>query len=92
MRDNAPFVVIGGDQCGKHVCQIHHRYEDGQPIVMVAVIHRMEDGQESLSGECLEFSPNELCVGHETKEEKQWNDELMSGLREEARKTCANRR
>ena len=87
MRDNGPLVVIGGDHCGKYVRRIHHRYEDGRPIVMVAVIHRMEDGQESLSGEHLEFSPNELCVGHETKEEKQWNNGLMSGLRQEARKT-----
>jgi hypothetical protein len=50
---------------------------------MVAVIHRMEDGQGSLSEECLEFSPDKLCVSHETKEEKQWNDGLMSGLRKE---------
>ena len=58
---------------------------------MVAVIHWMEDGQESLSGECLDFSTNELCVGHETKEEKQWNNGLMSDLREEVRKISANR-
>jgi hypothetical protein len=58
---------------------------------MVAVIHQMEDGQGSLLEERLEFSPDELCVGHETKEEKQWNDELMSGLRKEARKTRANK-
>jgi hypothetical protein len=50
----------------------------------------MEDGQGGLSEECLEFSPDELCVGHETKEEKQWNDGLISGLHKEARKTCAN--
>jgi len=31
-------------------------------------------------------------VGHKTKEEKQWNDGLVSGLCEEARKTHANRR
>jgi hypothetical protein len=89
-RDNGLLVVIEGDHCGKYVHRIHHRYKDGRTIVMVAVIHRMEDGQESLSGECLEFSTNELCVGHETKEEKQRNNGLMSGLREEARKT-ANR-
>jgi hypothetical protein len=50
----------------------------------------MEDGQGGLSEECLEFSPDELCVSHETKEEKQQNDGLISGLRKEARKTCAN--
>ena len=91
-RDNGLLVVIEGDHCGKYVRRIHHRYEDGRTIVMVAVIHRTEDGQESLSGECLDFSTNELCVGHETKEEKQWNNGLMSGLREEARKIGANRR
>jgi hypothetical protein len=48
----------------------------------------MEDGQESLSEEHLEFSPDELCVGH-TKEEKQQNNGLMSGLCKEARKMCA---
>jgi len=88
-RDNGPLVVIEGEHCGKNVRRIHHRYEDGRPIVLVAVIHRMEDGQESLSEERLEFSPDELCVGHETKEEKQQNDGLMSGLRKEARKTRA---
>ena len=91
MRDNGPLVVIEGEHCGKTVRRIHHRYEDGRPIVMVAVIHRMEDGQGSLSEEHLEFSPDELCVGHETKEEKQWNDKLMSSLCKEARKTCANK-
>ena len=54
-------------------------------------MHPMEDGQDSLSGEHLEFSPDDLCVGHETKEEKKRNDGLMSGLREEARKTRPNR-
>jgi hypothetical protein len=58
---------------------------------MLAVIHWMEDGQESLSGERLELSPNELCVSYKTKEEKQQNDGLMSGLHEEVRKTHANR-
>ena len=91
MCNNGPLVVIGGDHCGKCVCQIHHRYEDGQPIVVVAVMHQMEDGKDSLSGEHLEFSPDDLYVGHETKEKKKWNDGLMSGLREEARKTHTNR-
>jgi hypothetical protein len=58
---------------------------------MVAVIHWMEDGQGSLSEECLEFSPDELCVSHETKEEKQWNNGLMSCLCKEARKMHANK-
>ncbi|KAF8229336.1 hypothetical protein L208DRAFT_1286973 [Tricholoma matsutake] len=91
MCNNGLLVVIEGDHCGKHVCWIHHQYEDGRPIVIVAVINWVEDGQESLLGECLEFSPNELCVGHEMKVEKQWNDGLMSGLHEEARKTHAKR-
>ncbi|KAF8232396.1 hypothetical protein L208DRAFT_1272690, partial [Tricholoma matsutake] len=91
MRNNGPLVVIDSEHCGKNVCRIHHRYKDGRPIVMVAVIHRMEDGQGSLLEERLEFSPDELCVGHETKEEKQWNDGLMSGLCKEVRKTCADK-
>jgi len=62
--NNGLLVVIESEQCGKYVCQLHHPYEDGWPIVIVAVIHQMENGQETLSGECLEFSPNELCIGH----------------------------
>jgi len=89
MCNNGP-LVIEGEHCGKHVRRIHHRYEDGRPIVITAVIPQMEGGQQSLSGECLEFSPNELCISHKTKEEKQWNDGLVSGLHEEARKTRAN--
>ena len=90
-RDNGLLVVIEGDHRGKYVRRIHHRYKDGQPIVVLAVIHRMEDGQESLSGERLELSPNELCVGYETKEEKQLNKGLMLDLREQARKTRADK-
>jgi len=90
MRYNRLLVVIEGEHCGKHVCWIYHRYEDGWPIVITAVIPQMEGGQQSLSGECLEFSPDELCISHETKEEKQQNDGLVSGLCEEARKTHAN--
>jgi hypothetical protein len=88
-RDNGLLVVIEGDHCGKYVRRIHHRYEDGRPIIILAVIHRTEDGQESLSGEHLELIPDELCVSYETKEEKQRNNGLMSGLREEAKKTRA---
>jgi hypothetical protein len=69
--DNGPLVVIEGEHCGKNVCQIHHQYEDGRPIVLVAVIHQMKDDQGALSEEYPEFSPNELCVGHEMKEKKQ---------------------
>jgi hypothetical protein len=87
--DNGLLVVIEGDHHGKYVHQIHYRYEDSRPVIMVAVVYQMEDGQESLSGERLKFSPDELCVSHETKEEKQQNNGLMSGLCEEARKTRA---
>ena len=73
MHNNGLLVVIEGDHCGKHVHQIHHQYEDGQSIVIVTVINWLEDGQVSLLGEC----------------EKQWNNGLMSGLHEEARKTRA---
>jgi hypothetical protein len=59
---------------------------------MVAVFHWTDDGQEGLTGERLEFSSDELCVGHETKEEKQQNDGLMTGLHEEAGKMHAKRR
>ena len=88
-RDNGLLVVVSGDHCGKYVRRIHHRYEDGQAIIMLAVIHRTEDSCESLSEECLELHPDKLCVSHETKEEKQRNDGLMSDLHQEAWKTHA---
>jgi hypothetical protein len=91
-RDNGLLVVVEGDHLGKFVRRIHHRDEDGQRIMMVAVVHRTDGGQESLTGEHLEFSSDELCVGYETKEEKQQNNGLMTGLREEARKTHVKRR
>jgi hypothetical protein len=50
----------------------------------------MEDGQGGLLEEHLEFSPDELCVGHEMKEKKQQNNGLIFDLHKEARKTCAN--
>ena len=81
-RDNGLLVVIDNDHRGKYVRRIHHRYEDGQPIVILAVINRTEDGHESISGERLELSANGLCHGCETKEEKIRNDGLMSSLRE----------
>ena len=88
-RDNGLLVVVSGDHCGKYVRRIHHRYEDGQAIIMLAVIHWTEDGCESLSEECLELHPDKLSVSHETKEEKQQNDGLMSDLHQEAQKTRA---
>ena len=81
--------MVDGDHCGKYVHWVHHQYEDSQSIIIVAVINHMDDGHESLLKECLELSPDELCLSFETKEEKQWNNGLMSGLHEEARKTHA---
>jgi hypothetical protein len=88
-RDNGLLVVVEGDHLGQYVRRIHHRYENGQPIMILAVINRTEGGHETLSGDHLELSPDVLCIGHETKEEKAQNEGLMTALRKDAQKTRA---
>ncbi|KAF9456044.1 hypothetical protein BDZ94DRAFT_1276665 [Collybia nuda] len=88
-RDNGLLVVIEGDHLGQYVRRIHHRYVDGQPIIILAVVNRTEDGHETLSGDQLELSPDVLCVAHETKEEKAQNNGLMTDLRKNASKIRA---
>ncbi|KIK07881.1 hypothetical protein K443DRAFT_2098 [Laccaria amethystina LaAM-08-1] len=88
-RDNGLLVVVQGEHCGKHVRRIHHRYQDEQLKMVVAVVNRMEGTADRLTGEKLELDANQLCVSFETTDEKKQNDTLMTALREEARKTRA---
>ena len=88
-RDNGLLVIIKGDHCGKYVRRIHHRYEAGEAIVILAVVNRVDGYMDNLSGEQLELDVSHLCVCQESKEDKGLNRSLMDALREEARKTRA---
>jgi len=81
-RDNGLLVVIKGEHCGKHVRRIHHQYENGDPIILLAVVKKNEDAANTLTGEQLQLDPGHLCIGAETKEEKRHNESLMTMFRE----------
>jgi len=86
-RDNSLLIVIKGDHCGKHVRQIHHRYEgqDASAIVILAVVDRVAGHMDKLTGERLELEISYLCVCKESKADKAQNSSLMFALQEEAR-------
>ena len=88
-RDNGLLVVIQGEHCGKHVRRIHHRYENTQKKMILAVVNKVEGAADRLTGEQIELDAGQVCVGFETTDEKKRNDTLMNDLREEARKTRA---
>jgi len=84
-RDNGLLVVIKGDHCGKLVRRIHHWYIHGEDFVYLAVMQKVDGAADIILPERLELPPDCLCVGSETKEEKNLNNTLMNALREEAR-------
>ena len=86
-RDNGLLVIIQGEHCGKHVRRIHHRFENEQVKMTLAIVNRMEGTADMLTGEQLELDAGQLCVSSETADEKKKNDMLMTALHEEARKT-----
>jgi hypothetical protein len=88
-RDNGLLVIIKGEHCGKYVRRIHHRYKDGEAIVILAVLIRVAGHVDSLSGERLELDVSHLCVCQESKEDKGLNSSLMDALRAEARQVRA---
>ena len=55
----------------------------------MAVVKRTLEAADILTGEQLKLDACHLCVGVETKEEKNKNDSLMTALREQAHKTRA---
>jgi len=83
--DNGLLVVIKGEHSGKYVRQIHHHSGNGKDFVHLAVVKRVEGSSDVLSGEQFELGVDFLCLGNETKEEKNMNKSLMKNLRENAR-------
>ena len=83
-------MVVEGEHCGKYVRRIHHKdnEENGnkQVLIMLAVVKKVDGAPDNLTGERLELGPHSLCLASETKEEKKLNANLMSSLRENARK------
>ena len=83
-------MVVEGEHCGRYVRRIHHRYyeENGnkQALIMLAVVKKVDGAPDILTGEQLELSPDSLCLASETSEEKKKNANLMTSLRENARK------
>ena len=88
-RDNGLLLVIRGDHCGKYVRRIHHRYENEQAIMILAVVNRVEGSADVLAEERLELATSDLCIGFETAEEKKRNDTIMTALHDQAWKTRA---
>jgi hypothetical protein len=82
-HNNGLLVIIKGDHCGKYARRIHHRYKDGEAIIILAVVNRVAGHMDSLSGEQLELDVTHLCVCQESKEDKGLNRSLMYALREE---------
>jgi hypothetical protein len=85
-RDKGLLVVIKGTHCGKFVRRIHHRNENQQVVMILAVIMRESGVADVLSGETLELVPEFLCVAVETKAEKKLGEALVNPLREQARR------
>jgi len=69
-RDNRLLVVTQGEHCRKHVQQIHHRYENEQARMILAVMNKVEGAADMLTGEQIELDASQLCLGFETTEEK----------------------
>jgi hypothetical protein len=91
-RDNGLLVVIKGEHCGKYVRRIHHRYQDGEAIVILVVVIRVAGHMDTLSEEHLELDVSHLCLCYESKEDKGLNSSLMNALRAEARLVRAEAR
>jgi hypothetical protein len=90
-RDNGILMVVKGNHCGKYVRRIHHRYlEDNgghkEALISLAVVEKVDGAADTLTGEQLELGSDSLCIAVETKEDKKLNANLMSSLREHARK------
>ena len=89
-RDNGVLMVVKGNHCGKYVRRIHHRYRDDnggkEALILLAVVEKVDGAADTLTGEQLELGPDSLCIAVETKEDKKLNANLMSSLREHARK------
>jgi hypothetical protein len=89
-RDNGLLMVLKGEHCGKYVRRIHHRYHEDngnkQALMILAVVEKVFGAAETLTGEQFELGPDSLCLAFETNEDKKLNQNLMTSLRENARK------
>lgn len=85
-RDNGLLVVIKGEHCGKLVRRIHHRCDDGEDLIILAVVTKVDSTKETLTGEEFVLPVDFLCLGSETAEGKKQNGALMNSLRAKARK------
>jgi hypothetical protein len=89
-RDNGLIMVVEGDNCGKYVRRIHHRYHEDngnkQTLMILAVVKKVDGATDTLTGEQLELGSDSLCLAFETNEDKKLNANLMNSLRENARK------
>jgi hypothetical protein len=70
------------------VRQIYHRYDQETAIIILGVMKRTENAVDSLTGEWLELSADNLCIVIETNEDKKHNELVMTALCEQARKIC----
>jgi hypothetical protein len=88
-RENGLLVVIKGEHCGKYARRIYHRFVGEVAIAILAVVNRVAEQVDTLTGDQLELAATYLCVCEEPFEERKRNDQLMQPLREEARKKRA---
>ena len=84
-RDNGLLIVVRGEHCGKYVRRIHHKNSNGQVLMILAVVKRVQGAADTLLEEKLELACEALCIAFETKKEKELNSSLMTVLRKEAR-------
>jgi hypothetical protein len=89
-RDNGILMVVKGNHCGKYVRRIHHRYHEDNgnklPLILLAVVKKVDGAVDTLTGEQFELGPDSLCIAVETNEDRKLNANLMNSLRENARK------
>jgi hypothetical protein len=89
-RDNGLLMVVKGEHCGKYVRRIHHRYHEDngnkRALIILAVVEKVDGAVDILTGEQFELGPDSLCLAFETNENRKLNANLMTSLRENARK------
>jgi hypothetical protein len=89
-RDEGLLVVIKGEHCGKLVRRVHFRYDDDEkPIADLAVVHHAEGARDTLTGERLELTADDLGSVAEAPSDKALNKDLMTELRTKHRKIRA---
>jgi hypothetical protein len=89
-RDEGLLVVIKGEHCGKYIRRVHFRYgSDNIPIADLAVVHHTEGAKDSLTGERLELTADNLGSVVEAPSDKALNKGLITALRTERRKIRA---